>query len=93
MDAQSATLDTVYATVFQNNRIYDGINRSIEVTGGNVNVYVSNSATEPADESAMTQDQTSVTGMLEVSGMFRWILFESASGTPVVTTLGLLKGE
>lgn len=93
MDAQSITLDTVYPVIYQNNRVYSDIARSIEITGGTVDIYVSNAADEPANAAAMTEDQTGVQGMIQVTGAFRWILVSSASGTPVVTALGLIKGE
>jgi len=69
---------------------------SIEVTGGTVNVYMSNRALndKPADKTEMKLDSSSplAEDIHSLNVAVRWILFESASGTPVVRTTNVVAG-
>lgn len=70
-----------------------GTSPTFEVKGGSVNIYISNEKDEPADKTGMTLDSCSPFSedVYDFLGQVRWILFEAASGTPIVNTLNLLK--
>ena len=70
-----------------------GTSPTFEVKGGSVNIYLSNQKDQPADKTEMTLDSCSpfVEDVYDFLGQVRWILFEAASGTPIVNTLNLLK--
>jgi hypothetical protein len=58
---------------------------SLEINGGEINLYFSNAETEPAPE-AMTLDPLGpYTGIVEIIPAARWIGAVAASGSPVVT--------
>lgn len=58
-------------------------NRSIWINSGTVNIYVSNSATQPTALSSMTlsTDDTGVSGIGALDVIPRWIAIVQASGT------------
>lgn len=87
------TLDTVYKTL-ANAREGRGSTEvgtpSIDISGGTINIYVSNAEDMPV-KAAMTQSNADVaTGIHGVALQSRWILFESASSSPVVNEMGVV---
>jgi len=56
------------------------------VKGGTVNLYVSNSDTKPTSSSGMILDSSSplAEDAHRLPGSVKWVLFESASGSPIV---------
>lgn len=66
---------------------------TLEIVGGNVNLYMSNNDLDtPPDFANMTPitNGQNVTNDIEVSGQFNWIAYEVASGTPVVKECGVI---
>ena len=86
----AVALDTVFKTYAQNredtgNPPYPG---SITITGGTINVYFWNEDAEPANAAAMQIDTDGpFDGVRSILPAAKWVLFESASGTPVVSEL------
>ncbi len=57
---------------------------SLEITDGTVNVYFSNADAKPADATEMTVDQGGpYGGVVEIIQAAKWVLIETATGTPV----------
>jgi hypothetical protein len=87
------TLEKVYRTrVSIKKEEYRGNFPTLGVSGGTINLYVSNSDTMPTSSSTMNLDSSSPlpADIHTISGRARWILVESASGTPVVEDEGLI---
>lgn len=87
-------LDTVYRC---NSEPYGGridvSMVSIEVFGAGttVDIYVSNDVDEPADYTEMTLDTAGVDGINPFYGIPKWILFKTATGTPVIKENNLIR--
>ena len=97
MSQITAVLDKVYESLTarsRNNESRSGVAPSMEVVNDTVNVYMSNDDTQPADAAAMTLDTASPLGVdiHLLNAECRWILFEAATGTPVVKTTNIIKG-
>lgn len=76
------TLDTVYEPYS---------NGTLEVKDFDVDVYESNDATEPANETTMTLTQTlPADTVFQYGECSRWILFKSA-GAAILNEKGLVK--
>ncbi len=80
-------LDTVFET-YAANRQETGnpeLMGSLEISGGEVNIYFSNDDAEPANAAAMTIDADGpYLGTRVIASAALWVLVESASGAPVV---------
>jgi len=87
-------LDKVYKSIHEDSRPHNYIGGTLEIKGSSatVNVYVSNEKDEPV-KADMTQDQSAVSGFVRVSGLYRWILVETAAGSPTVNAFGVAIGE
>jgi len=86
---QQLTLDTTYETynAFAKRHGRTTEKGSLIIKGGTVNLYVSNAEVKPASAAAMQLDQSSPLGegTETITGIVKWILIESAAGSPVVT--------
>jgi hypothetical protein len=96
MSQFTATLNVVYRSLTaEPESKFESTQPTFEVKGGTVNVYVSNNDTNtpPANAAAMTKtsDSPVAEDIHIVGGAINWILFESASGSPVVKTVNLIK--
>lgn len=93
---KQATLLAVYERITERQEITE-LNPTFTVSQDTVNVYFSNKATPvsaaPADKTEMVLDDASPysAGVYGVKGITDHILFEAASGTPVVKTKDLIK--
>jgi hypothetical protein len=93
---KQATLLTVYERVIGNPSIKE-LNPTFTVSQDTVNVYFSNKATNassaPANKTEMVLDDASPysAGVYGVKGITDYVLFEAASGTPVIKTKDLIK--
>lgn len=89
---KQVTLLTVYERANYTRKLLPGFN----VTGGTVNLYnhikPNSSSSAPADKNSMQLDQGSPfgTGYHLIEGDSDYILWETAGGTPVVTTKNLV---
>lgn len=94
-------LDTVYKTLLTDTQYTEsrGLNPTIIIDSGVLNVYVSNNATDnpPANKAAMEIDSQQIdfaNNASQITGMARWILFEQASGTTTsIETFGVVARE
>ena len=87
------TLDSVYrARSYKNDSLdHEKTLGTFTVSGGTVNVYVSNADTQPTDTTVMVQANAAVAaGLHTVVGEVAWIAWESASGSPIVIERGVI---
>lgn len=98
MSTFTAVLNTVYETLTHdkiNTDFYPNATPTIEVSGSgaSINIYGSNESSIPANAAAMTllQDSPYVEGFHTLNGAFKWILFETAAGSPTVKTNNCIK--
>jgi len=83
------TLDEVY-TVYRDNKYLQQNIPSIELSGGTINIYVSNAEEKPLKAAMIQSNADLAAGIHAVAVQCKWILFESASGSPVVKEIGLV---
>lgn len=85
---------TSTATVYLRRGVQGGSNDlgSIEITGtGTIDVYMSNAATVPASKATMSKTNSALAvGFTNITLMSTYILFDVASGSPVVNTCNLV---
>ena len=62
----------------------------LKLFGGNVDIYISNNRTQPLDHTSMTLSDSLTPGIHMIEGVTRWILFISASGSPLIFCFGII---
>jgi hypothetical protein len=96
MSVQNTTTGVIYRMLTDQptgkNLGYKNTFPSIEVKGGTINIYFSNEEAQPANAAAMTLDSASplAEDVYPINIQARWILFELATGTPVIKANNLI---
>jgi hypothetical protein len=80
-------LETVYKTYAAQMQETGGetLPGSLEISGGEINIYFSNAEAEPAAIDMTLDPLGPYTGIVEIAPAARWIGAVASSGTPVVT--------
>ena len=91
-------LGKVYERLESKSQNYGGVAKeclpSIEVVGGSINIFISNSPTEPTNTSTMTESDANVgPGIFGVAAATKWIAVVLSSGTPTVFAQGIISNS